>query len=524
MAAKGLAKVVIVLTTITVAIMELLDTSIINVALFNMAGSLGVNVEDMAWVITAYSIANVIIIPLTGFLAEYFGRKNYYITSMILFVLSSYACGAAGSLWSLVFWRFIQGIGGGALLSTSQAILFEAFEPKDRAIAGGIFGMGVVMGPTLGPTVGGWVIEKLDWPWIFYINLPIGILATILAINFVPRKAGEGTNKANISIDYIGIALLAIGVGSLQYVLERGEAEDWFESMNIRILAVTAFFGIGTFIWHSLRIPQPAVKLSILKNRTLALTNVFTFVLGIGLFTSVYVFPVMVQRINGFTALETGLSVLYPTLFAIIMFPMMGRAMAAGFPATPFVFVGALLFASFGIYGGTMNADANRWDFFYVLILRTGAMSMMQLPLITQAVMGLPPAQYPPAIALNNMMRQLGGAFGIAISNNFIASHYAQHRADLIAHVSATNPAAVERLNLLKNGMIAKTGDAATAADQALTMMSRMVDKQAYLLSYLDTFRMLSYFFIGLLPLVFLIRRPKGSNPAAAKEAMSDAH
>jgi len=294
--------------------------------------------------------------------------------------------------------------------------------------------------------------------------------------------------------------------------------------MNIRILAVTAFFGIGTFIWHSLRIPQPAVKLSILKNRTLALTNVFTFVLGIGLFTSVYVFPVMVQRINGFTALETGLSVLYPTLFALIMFPMMGRAMAAGFPATPFVFVGALLFASFGIYGGTMNADANRWDFFYVLILRTGAMSMMQLPLITQAVMGLPPAQYPPAIALNNMMRQLGGAFGIAISNNFIASHYAQHRADLIAHVSATNPAAVERLNLLKNGMIAKTGDAATAADQALTMMSRMVDKQAYLLSYLDTFRMLSYFFIGLLPLVFLIRRPKGSNPAAAKEAMSDAH
>ncbi|MEN9612082.1 MAG: hypothetical protein RLZZ628_2896, partial [Bacteroidota bacterium] len=209
MAANGLAKVVIVLTTITVAIMELLDTSIINVALFNMAGSLGVNVEDMAWVITAYSIANVIIIPLTGFLAEYFGRKNYYITSMILFVLSSYACGAAGSLWSLVFWRFIQGIGGGALLSTSQAILFEAFEPKDRAIAGGIFGMGVVMGPTLGPTVGGWVIEKLDWPWIFYINLPIGILATILAINFVPRKAGEGTNKANISIDYIGIALLA---------------------------------------------------------------------------------------------------------------------------------------------------------------------------------------------------------------------------------------------------------------------------------------------------------------------------
>ena len=282
MPAKGIVKIMIVATTISAAIMELLDTSIVNVALYNMAGSLGVNVEDVAWVITSYAIANVVIIPLTGFLAEYFGRKNYYIFSMILFTVASYMCGASGSLWTLVFWRFIQGIGGGALLSTSQAILFDAFKPEDRAIAGGIFGMGIVLGPTLGPTVGGWVMEHLNWPWIFYINLPVGVIATILAYNFIDKKEGEGEHKADIKIDYLGIALLFIGVGSLQYVLERGEAEDWYASNTIGVLTVTAVLGIVCFIWRQLSITYPAVRLSILKNRTLALTNVFSFVLGIG--------------------------------------------------------------------------------------------------------------------------------------------------------------------------------------------------------------------------------------------------
>ena len=458
MALKGLAKFVVVVTTISAAIMELLDTSIVNVALFNMAGSLGVNVEDVAWVISSYAIANVIIIPLTGFLAEYFGRKNYYIFSMILFTIASYMCGISGSLGTLVLWRFIQGIGGGALLSTSQAILFDAFEPKDRAVAGGLFGMGVVMGPTLGPTVGGWVMAHLNWPWIFFINLPVGALATFLAWRFVDKKAGEGENKANIQIDYLGIALLAVAVGSLQYVLERGESEDWYASTTIQILSVSALFGIISFIWRELTIPNPAVKLSILKNRTLALTNVFTFVIGIGLFTSVYVFPVLVQRINGFTPLETGLAILFPTLIGVFVFPIIGKAMASGAPARPFLIVGCLMFITFGIYGGTMTGDATRYDFFYVLVLRTFGISMMQLPLMNQAVSGLPPKDYAGAIAINNMMRQLGGAFGIALANNFVAAQYAQHRTDLLANTYATNPAFADRLNGAVQNLTTRTG------------------------------------------------------------------
>ncbi len=527
MALKGVAKFVVVMTTISAAIMELLDTSIVNVALFNMAGSLGVNVEDVAWVITSYAVANVIIIPLTGFLGNYFGRKNYYIFSMILFTIASYMCGESSTLLTLVLWRFIQGVGGGALLSTSQAILFDAFEPQDRAVAGGIFGMGIVLGPTLGPTVGGWVMEHLNWPWIFYINLPIGLIATFLAWNFIEKKPGEGENKANISIDYLGILLLIVAIGSLQYVLERGESEDWFASNNIRVLSVSAFFGTIAFIWRELTIPNPAVRLDILKDKTLAFTNILSFVLGIGLFTSVYVFPVLVQRINGFTPYETGLAILFPTLVGVFMFPIIGKMMSKGASPTPFIIVGCFLFIIFGFYGGTMNGEANRFDFFYVLILRTFGISMMQLPLINQAVAGLPPKDYPSAIAINNMIRQLGGAFGIALANNFVAGHFAQHRADLVANVYATNPAFVERFNGAVQNITARTGDAYNAAEIAYRQISFAIDKQAYLLSYLDTFRLISCFFIAVFPLIFVVRSAKkkaDANSADVAEATREAH
>ena len=517
-----IAKVIIVLTVITAAVMELLDTSIVNVALFDMAGSLGVNVEDVAWVITSYGIANVIIIPLTGFLAQYFGRKNYYVTSMIIFTFASYMCGVSGSLVTLVFWRFIQGIGGGALLSTSQAILFETFRKDQQPIAAGIFGMGIVIGPTLGPTVGGLVIQDYNWSWIFFINIPVGILATILSITFIDKKPNEGQIKDQIKIDYLGILLLAIGIGSLQYVLERGEADDWFASRTISWLTFSAVTGMALFIWRELVIPNPAVKLSVLRDRNLAFTNVFSFVAGIGLFTSVYIFPVLVQRINGFTALETGLSILLPTLVAVFLFPIVGTAMAKGVKPTYFIFIGLCFFIAFGFYGGTMNADANRADFFYVLVLRTFGLAFLQLPLISQGVAGLAPKDLPAGIAINNMIRQLGGTFGIALANNFIAAHYAQHRNDLIANVYSTNPLYQERISALTNGIVAKTGDAITAATQATASVNFAVDKQAYLMSYLDTFRLISLFYIAVFPLIFFLKNKKVD--AETAKAASEAH
>ena len=523
---KGFAKAIIVLTTVTAAIMELIDTSIVNVALSDMSGSLGVNIEDISWVITAYAIANVIIIPLTGFLAEYFGRKNYYIVSMIIFTIASYMCGQSTSLMEIIIWRFVQGVGGGALLSTSQAILFDAFEPKDRPIASGLFGMGLVLGPTLGPTLGGYIIDHASWPLIFMINIPIGIIATFLSFTFIEKKEGEGKNKKHITIDYTGILLLMVGIGSLQYMLERGESEDWFSSNTIIITSALAVVGLIAFIWYELSIKSPAVNLKVLNNRNLAFTTIFTFVVGVGLFTSVFVFPVLAQRTLGYTAYETGLTLLAPTMITVVMMPIIGKLMSKGISPIPFVVIGFLLFAGYAWLSAGVSPDVNKDDFFLPLALRAVGIRMVQLPLINQAVAGLQPKDYASGIALNNMIRQLGGAFGIALANNYIARQYAQHRYDLVSKVTGESQMFIERSHTIAQSIILKTGDVAGAGAQAIATINRVVDREAYFLSYLDTFRLITIFFILVIPLVgFLkVKKKSAAEMAATMKAASEAH
>ncbi|MBA4197675.1 MAG: MFS transporter [Chitinophaga sp.] len=519
---KGFARAIIVLTTVTAAVMELIDTSIVNVALNDMSGSLGVNIEDISWVITSYAIANVIIIPLTGFLAEYFGRKNYYITSMIIFTLASYMCAQSTSLIEIIIWRFVQGVGGGALLSTSQAILFDAFEPKDRPMASGLFGMGLVLGPTLGPTLGGYIIDHASWPLIFMINIPIGIIATLLSFYFIEQKEQEGKNKKNIHIDYNGIILLAAGIGCLQYVLERGESEDWFNSESIRICSIIAAVGLVTFIIYELNIKSPAVNLRVLSNRNLAFTTVFTFVAGFGLFTSVFVYPVLAQRVLGFTAYETGYSLLLPTMAAVVMMPVIGKTMSKGVTPVPFVFIGFILFAVYSVLSASVSPDVGKNDFFIPLVIRAVGISLCQLPLINQAVAGLEPKDYAAGISLNNMIRQLGGAFGIAMANNYVANRYAYHRTNIVS----TMQNGAEQANNIAQGIAAKTGDAVTAANKALAVMNASVERQSYYLSYLDTFRLIAIFFIAVIPFVMFLRVKKKSaaEQAAAMKAAAESH
>lgn len=519
-----LAKYIIVITTVSAAVMELVDTSIVNVALSDMAGSLGVSIEDISWVITSYAIANVIIIPLTSFLAEFFGRKNYYLVSMILFTVASYMCGNSTSLVELIGWRFIQGIGGGALLSTSQSILFDAFEEKDRPLASGLFGMGLVLGPTFGPTIGGLIIEHFSWPLIFMINVPIGFVATILAYTFVEKKDKEGGHKKGMYIDYTGILFLTAGIGCLQYVLERGEAEDWFSSNTIRVCAVIAAAGLVSFIIRELKIAKPAVNLKVLGNRNLAFTTIFTFVAGFGLFTSIFVYPVLAQRVLGFTAYETGVSLLAPSLIAIIMMPLIGKLMSKGASALPFLIVGFILFALYTVLTARVSPNVGKWDFFFPLLIRSAGLSCVMLPLINQAVVGLKPNEYSSGIALNNMIRQLGGAFGIAIANNYIANNYAAHRMNLVSNLTEGSPALTQRLNTIAQGLSTRGGfDSTTAAHSALSILSNQVDKQAYYLSYLDTFRLIAIFFIAVIPLVVFLRTKKTKNGDAGA-AMLEAH
>jgi DHA2 family multidrug resistance protein len=510
MASAGFRKYIIVITTIAAAIMELIDTSIVNVALSDISGNLGATIEDTSWIITAYAVANVIIIPLTGFLQKFFGRKNYYITSIIIFTIASVFCGFAGDLWSLVFWRFIQGIGGGALLSTSQGILFDTFDAKQKGMAAGLFGMGIVLGPTIGPTLGGIIVENYSWPLIFYINIPFGIAATILSVLYIERKPEElNIDRRSIKIDYLGIGLLALGIGALQYVLEKGQSDDWFESQNIQIGTALAAIGLIGFIWRELTTEFPAVNLRVMRNFNLVGSNILTFVVGFGLFGSVFIFPVMVQRILGYSPTEAGFSLIPGALVAIVIMPILGRALGAGVKPVYFVIVGITFFFLHGYLSSHANLDSTRTWFIIPQICRGIGTACLTVPLINQAVVGLKPHEMPHGIALTNMLRQIGGALGIAVMNTYVSRRYVQHRTDLVSGLTYDNPVLVERLQNNQMLFMSKGYDNLAAEGASIRMLDLAVQKQAYLLSYLDGFLLISIFFLCSIPFMLLLRSNK---------------
>ncbi len=524
MAQQGFRRWIVVLTVVSAAIMELIDTSIVNVGLTQMAGNLGVTIEDISWVVTSYAIANVIVIPMTGFFQNYFGRKNYYIASIILFTLASYACGIADDLWTLTFFRFVQGVGGGALLSTSQGIMYDSFPPQQRPIASAIFGMGIVMGPTLGPTLGGFIIDNYHWSWMFFINVPFGILATFLCVNFIEKQPQEhNIDRSKISIDQLGILLLAVGVGSLQYVLERGEADDWFDDHTILALTVAAAISIPMFIWWELKTKNPVVDLRVLKNRNLAIGSILVFIIGYGLFTSIMLFPLFVQRIIGYTATKTGNLLIPGGLITIFVFPVVGRALANGVSPRIFVSIGYIAFITFCFMMASYNDYATEGLFTIALLIRGVGMALINAPLINQSISTLKPQELPMGIAFTNMIRQLGGAFGVAVTNTYITQRSAIHRGDLVSHIQAGDMLTTERLNALTQGLIGRGMNAFDAATAAYRNLDLIIQKQALMISYLDTFRLAGTFFIVTFPLLFFLQNRK-MDPAAAKAAADAAH
>jgi DHA2 family multidrug resistance protein len=513
-------RTIIVITTVAAAIMELIDTSIINVALSDISGNLGATIEDTSWAITAYAIANVIIIPLTGFLARYFGRKNYYITSIIIFTIASVMCGQASGLAELVIWRFIQGIGGGALLSTSQGILFDAFPPHKKAMASGLFGMGIVLGPAIGPTLGGYIIDNYSWPLIFYINIPFGILATALAYRFILKRPEEkNINRSAIYIDYIGIICLTIGVGSLQYVLEKGQADDWFEDDMIKLLSVTAVLGLLLFVWRQLKVAFPLIDLRVMKNKNLLASNILTFVTGFGLFGSVFIFPVMVQRVLGYTPTEAGLGIVPGALIALPLMPIIGKKMGSGTSPIIFVMFGFIFFILHGITSSWATPDVSRTWFIIPQIFRGAGSAFLIVPLINQAAIGLKPHQMSSGIGITNMLRQLGGSFGIAVMNTYVTTKFAQHKNDLITNITSNDPEYLDRVSQLTRGLIARGINPATAEKAALSFIDGSISKQSFFMAYLDGFMLISVFFVCAIPFILLLSNKKIDAATQAKIA-----
>ena len=393
----GFRKWIIVVTIITSTIIELIDTTIVNVSINTMSGNLGVSLEDTAWVITSYAIANVIIIPMTSFLAEKIGRKQYYIGSILLFTLASAFCGFSHSLWELVGFRFLQGIGGGVLLSTSQSILFETFPVKERATASGIFSLGIIIGPSIGPVLGGYIVDNLSWQWIFYVNIPIGLLAALLSFIYLkPTKRSQDGR----SIDWLGIFLLAIGVGSLQIVLERGQTDDWFAANYIVVLTIVSVVALTILVWWQLKIKYPVINLRVLKSSTLSISAVMTFVLGFGMFSAVFVFPLYAQRIVGYSAFQTGTMLLPGTLIAAMISPFLGKMLQSGIRPQYLIILGFGLSAVFGYLMSGSNLETGSAYFFAPLIFRGLGAALLIVPLTALAVSELKPAEIPQGLPL----------------------------------------------------------------------------------------------------------------------------
>lgn len=508
----------LILTVLSAAVMELIDISIVNVALSHMSGNLGATLEDTSWVVTGYAIANVIVIPMTSFLAAKLGRRNYYIGSVVMFTFCSFMCGQADNIWMLVFFRFLQGIGGGALISVSQAIIFELFPKEKHGAAGALFGIGVFMGPTIGPALGGFITENYSWPWIFYINVPIGIMVAISCYFLLKEPAIKpAVNK----IDWAGIILLTVGIGTLQTVLERGETEDWFASGYIICFSVISVITLTAFVIWELWVDNPVVNLRVLKSKTLSIAAILTFVCGIGMFTSVYITPVLAQRILGFTPAQSGLLLLPGAIVALFTLVLCGKMMQKGVSPVLLVGIGLLCFAYFNWRMTGISLDTSFREISICLIFRAVGMAFLTVPLTVLAVSSLEAKFIPQGAALNNMMRQLGGSFGISLVNTYSFRQSAVHRNNLLTNITPSNPLFIERMNNYTQYFQRKGAGFSEARERALKLIDLAVIKQSSLMSYIDSFRLIGILFILVLPLLFFVIK-RGKKTLAANVIISD--
>lgn len=503
----GAERAILVITAISAALLQLIDMSIVNVSLREIAGSIGATTTEIAWAVTAYAVSNVIMIPLAGMMGNLFGRKNYFVFSILLFTIASFFCGTANSLVALVAWRFIQGIGGGALLTTSQTIIVEAFPPEKVGIANAIFGMGVILGPTFGPTLGGYLTDNYSWHWIFFINVPIGLMAAYLSWTFVKDQAGAQKPK---KIDWTGIILLIIAVGSLQYVLEEGSADDWFESREIVVGSILAVIGLVGFIWRELTYEFPAVNLSLLKNWNLALGSVLNFIVGLVLLATVFVFPLFVQIGLGWTATKTGNFMISGAVASAVSMGLAGRMLTKGYNGKTMMIAGCAMVFAFAAMMSFSSPESAEGNFFWPFILRGLGIGFMMSPVMSLSLQGLKGPDISQAAGLSNMIRQLGGAVGIAIMNVFLLHRNASNDNYLLQHMNIYNEAFQDRLNLMTQNFMSQGYFLEDAQNMAYKMLDLSLLKQQSLISYDNVFWTVAITISVCIPFILLIRNSKG--------------
>jgi MFS transporter, DHA2 family, multidrug resistance protein len=501
-------KYIIAFAVVVAALMQVIDSSIVNVALPDMMGNLGAGLDEIAWVSTGYILASVIIIPLTGWLGSVFGRKRYFVGSIVLFTASSLMCGVSHSLGALIFWRVVQGLGGGALMTVSQAVLLESFPRAEAGTAMALFGLGVMVGPTIGPTLGGWLTDNFGWPWIFYVNLPVGILAAMMIAAYVHDSEHQ---RRPPSIDYQGIALLVVAVGAAQYVLEHGQREDWFDSRLIIWLTGIGVIGGIALLWRELTTDHPAIDFRVMKHRQMWVGTLLGVVMGVGLYAMSFTLPVFLQGDLRMTAEQTGIALLPGAIATAVSMAVVGR-LTNRFDPRILITLGALIFALAAWQLAHITGLSGRQDFFWPLIYRGVGLGLMFVPLTTVTLAELTPQELPQGTGLYNFFRQLGGSFGIAGIATLLGRYTAQLRQVLGDHVAAGDPVAMTRLNGLTSGMIARGADPWTARQRALTLMDHQLTAQASVIAYSRIYMLSALLILGLIPLLILVRQTRGAS------------
>jgi len=504
----GAAKWILVLTCVSCAVMELIDSTIVNVSLREISGNIGASVTEIGWVSTAYGIGNVIVIPLSGMLANLIGRRLYFTSSVVVFTLTSLLCGLSSNLWILVLWRFIQGVAGGGLLSTAMSIVLGAFPPEQAKTGFLTFALGIMIGPIFGPVLGGYITDTLSWHWIFFVNVPLGVVGAVLSWKYITDLPDA---VRPTKIDWAGIAFIAMALGSLQYVLEEGSIHDWFDSAEIRIFFTISICSFIAFVWRELTTDHPAVELRLYSNFNLVLGNVIGMMYGIMANGTLFIFPLLAQVSLGWTATQTGAFLISGGIVGAVGM-IAGKKLLVNVSPKIQMIAGLIIVIISLLPMALISPDASKDDFFWPFIIRNVGVALVAPNMIGIAVGTLRGKDLAQATGLSTMTRQLGGAIGVALISIYTTRNSAFVRSNLVGHITEYNTATQERTALLTQNFISSgyaTDEAKTAAYQ---MLDHSIISQQTLLSYNHGFITFAFLFALCIPVIMLIKTPKGAH------------
>jgi MFS transporter, DHA2 family, multidrug resistance protein len=500
----------IIAISVTLAtFMEVLDTSIANVALPHIAGSLSAGQDESTWVLTSYLVSNAIVLPLSGWLSSIMGRKNFYMSCVAVFTVSSFMCGLAPNLATLILCRVLQGAGGGGLQPSEQAILADTFPPAKRGMAFAVYGMAVVTAPAIGPTLGGWITDNFTWRWIFFINIPVGIISILLTSRLIEDPPYLHRRKlSETKIDYIGLGLVALGLGTLQVVLDKGQRDDWFEShfiVTLSLISAATLLFVIFWEWHH---KDPIIDLHLFKDRTFGISNFLMFMLGFALLASTLLLPLFSQTLLGYTAEEAGLALMPGGFTIILLLPLVGFLLGRYSPRWLLFFGLTMLSISlFHMTGFDLGIDFRTVAM--ARVVQAAGMAFLFVPINTAAYAFLPRNKNNAASGLMNLARNIGGSVGISVVTTLLDRRGQVHLTYLAHNLNPANPAFRSMFQGATQAIQAHGATSTYANQQAYALIYATVQRQATMLAYIDNFRLLGFAILLMIPLVFLIKKSR---------------